>query len=68
MQSDPDFADMQKWDWSRVTVRLVMSIPGAYEGWEEMDRWGMCRIGRIVRDEGWRPVKGEKAVVEYQVC
>lgn len=44
-----------------------MSVPGTYEGWEEMDRFGMCRIGRVVRDEGWRPKQGEKAVVEFQV-
>jgi tyrosyl-DNA phosphodiesterase-1 len=45
-----------------------MSIPGTYEGWENMEKWGSCRIGQVVKEEGWKPVKGEKAVVEYQVC
>lgn len=58
---------MAKYNWSPVTVRLVMSIPGTYEGWEEMEKFGMCRVGQVIKEEEWRPAKGEKAVVEYQV-
>lgn len=49
-------------------MRLVMSIPGSYEGWENMDKMGVCRIGAVIKEEGWTPSRGEKAVVEYQVC
>lgn len=61
------FAALEGYDWSRVKVRLVMSIPGTYDGWDEMDRWGMCRLGAVLREERWRAGKGEKTVTEYQV-
>lgn len=44
-----------------------MSIPGTLNGWREMDGFGMGKLGSVVREEGWKPKAGEKAVVEYQV-
>jgi tyrosyl-DNA phosphodiesterase-1 len=61
------FARMAKWDWSRVTVKLVMSVPGAYKGTDEMDQFGVCRLGSVISSQGWKAGKGERAVVEYQV-
>ncbi|ORY28448.1 hypothetical protein BCR39DRAFT_201434 [Naematelia encephala] len=61
-----DFASTMSWDWSRVKVRLVMSVPGAYKGPREMDEWGLCRLGKVLDEEGWRAGKGEVAKTEYQ--
>lgn len=61
------FEDMNAYDWSRVRVRLVMSVPGTYTGWDEMDDFGQCRIGRLLSDEGWKPTRGQRVVAEYQV-
>lgn len=61
------FADMGKWDWSRVKVRLVMSVPGTYSGPTEMDQYGICRLGHILRSHNWIPQSGERLVAEYQV-
>lgn len=55
------------YDWSRVRVRLVMSVPGKYTGQEEMIQYGMCRLGRVLKEEGWLPPLGEKIIGEYQV-
>lgn len=55
-----------KFDWSRVKVRLVMSVPGKYSG-EELSHWGMCRLGKVINEEEWLPPVGEKLVGEYQV-
>lgn len=61
------FADMAKWDWSRVKVRLVMSVPGTYTGPAEVDQYGICRLGHILRSHKWVPQSGERLVAEYQV-
>jgi len=62
-----EFEDMEKWDWSRVKVRLVLSIAGNYEGVEKMRDFGLCRIGSVLEEEGWVPGKGEIVKAEYQV-
>lgn len=61
------FENVWNWDWSRVKVRLVMSVPGTYAGVENMEEYGLCRIGKILSDEGWQPQKGEVVHAEYQV-
>lgn len=47
-----------------------MSIPGSYTGFGQggIDRFGLCRLGEIINGEGWVAAKGERVVVEYQVC
>lgn len=60
-------------DWSRVAVRLVMSIPGNYQDssadreFTNMSKYGICRLGKVLHEEGWKPQKGERVVAEYQV-
>ena len=47
-------ADIHKWDFSRVTVRLIASIGGSgKDGWSAMETVGQCRLGKVLRDEGW---------------
>ena len=61
------FDDLFKWDWSKVKVKVVMSIPGTYTGADKMADFGICRIGAVVNDQGWVPRKGEMVKAEYQV-
>lgn len=67
ISDDIAFDDFKKYNWSRVQVRLVMSVAGAYRGFKEMSEYGTCRLGKILADEGWQPRKDEKVVAEYQV-
>nr|XP_031864193.1 uncharacterized protein CI109_000105 [Kwoniella shandongensis]KAA5531265.1 hypothetical protein CI109_000105 [Kwoniella shandongensis] len=63
---DDGFADMTKYDWSKVKVRLVMSVPGTYTGHDKLDGYGMCRLGKVLSEEGWVPQAGEKVSAEFQ--
>lgn len=67
ISSDPSYTDFGKWDWSRVKARLVISISGKYEGFHDMSKWGIGRLGQVVQEEGWLPGAGERVVAEYQV-
>ena len=62
-----DFELLSNYDWSRVAVRLVMSVPGYYGGWDEADKFGLCRLGKVLKEEGWVPGRGERVSTEYQV-
>lgn len=44
-----------------------MSVSGKYIGYGKMENYGLGRLAKVVRDEGWVPQKGEKLAVEYQV-
>lgn len=48
-------------------MRLVMSVTGQYKGFPEMSEWGICRLGKVLAEEGWQPRKNERLVAEYQV-
>ncbi|WVQ83069.1 hypothetical protein IAT38_005207 [Cryptococcus sp. DSM 104549] len=61
-----DFADLKKYDWSRVRCKVVMSVSGVYQGFEEIEQFGMCRLGQLLREEKWMPQEGERVVAEYQ--
>ncbi len=61
------FEDMAKYDWSRVRVRIVMSVPGNYSGLNQVDDFGLCRLGKVLSDEGWRPRSSEVVQAEFQV-
>ncbi|KAK8858572.1 hypothetical protein IAR55_002801 [Kwoniella newhampshirensis] len=63
---DDGFADMTKYDWSRVKVRIVMSVPGTYSGNDKVDEYGVCRLGKVLSEEGWVPKGGEKVAAEFQ--
>jgi tyrosyl-DNA phosphodiesterase-1 len=62
-----EFEDIKKWDWSRVRVRLILSIPETYEGLGKIKDFGICRIGSVLAEEGWTPGKGEMVKAEFQV-
>jgi len=66
---DPSEAlqDLSKYDFSKVRVKLVMSVPGKYTGFEQMNDFGLCRLGALLKDEKWVPPAGEKIFGEYQV-
>ncbi|KAL7423162.1 hypothetical protein Q5752_002462 [Cryptotrichosporon argae] len=61
-----DFADMAKYDWSRVHVRIVMSVAGYFKGPEDMLQSGTPRLAHVLDEEGWRPQADEQVVLEYQ--
>lgn len=65
--ADESFSDFGKYDWSRVQVRLVLSIPGQYNGFPKMIASGICRLAKVIEEEGWVPRKGERVEAEYQV-
>jgi tyrosyl-DNA phosphodiesterase-1 len=67
MKLSPALDNLAHWDWSRVRVQLVMSIPGKYEGIDKMDEVGLCRLGSALASKGWRPKAGEVVKVEFQV-
>lgn len=64
---DIEFGDFKKYDWNRVQVRLVISVAGTYRGFKEMSQSGICRLGKVLEEEGWQPGKNERVVAEYQV-
>jgi len=66
---DPSEAlqDLNKYDFSKVRVKLVMSVPGKYTGFEQMNDFGLCRLGALLKEEKWVPPAGEKISGEYQV-
>ncbi|GMK53628.1 hypothetical protein CspeluHIS016_0102140 [Cutaneotrichosporon spelunceum] len=66
ISDDAAFSDFKKYNWSRVQVRLVMSVAGTYKGFTEMSEYGISRLGKILAEEGWQPRKDEKVVAEYQ--
>ena len=39
-----EFEDMKRWDWSRIKVRLVLSIPDNYEGIAKIKEFGLSLI------------------------
>nr|XP_018262379.1 uncharacterized protein I303_05396 [Kwoniella dejecticola CBS 10117]OBR84537.1 hypothetical protein I303_05396 [Kwoniella dejecticola CBS 10117] len=63
---DDNFADMGKFDWSKVKVRLVLSIPQTLTGHDEIAKYGMGRLSHVLNEEGWVPGNDEKLDVEYQ--
>lgn len=54
------------WDFSRVTIKLVASIAGKYEGWSEVLKWGHTRLMFAVREMGGTRNK-EDVSLECQV-
>lgn len=67
LRPDQGFADMANWDWSRVKVKIVMSVPGTYTGADKMDEFGIARLGKVLNENGWKPRAGEVIKTEFQV-
>ncbi|KZO91532.1 phospholipase D/nuclease [Calocera viscosa TUFC12733] len=55
-----------RWDWSRVTARLVGSPAGSYEGWDSIRQWGHPRLAEAIRELNANPPKGKTLRMEYQ--
>ncbi|BEJ13832.1 hypothetical protein CspHIS471_0310060 [Cutaneotrichosporon sp. HIS471] len=66
ISDDLGFSNLKTYDWSRVQVRLVMSVAGTYSGFKDMPQYGICRLGNVLAEEGWQPRRDEKVVAEYQ--
>jgi len=66
---DPSQAlqDLSNYDFSKVRVKLVMSVPQKYTGFDQMNEYGLCRLGSLLKEAKWAPGPGEKIVGEYQV-
>lgn len=66
---DPSEAlqDLSKFDFSRVRVKLVMSVPGKYTGFDQMNEYGLCRLGNLLKEEKWIAPAGQRVEGEYQV-
>ncbi|KAF8128029.1 hypothetical protein EV363DRAFT_452845 [Boletus edulis] len=50
-----------KWDFSKVSVKLISSIAGKHEGWPAVIQTGHTRLMKAVRDLGLRTGKGKAA-------
>ncbi|KAL5520516.1 hypothetical protein ACEPAG_9740 [Sanghuangporus baumii] len=55
-----------RWDWSKVRVKLVASIAGRHEGWEQVSKTGHPALMKAVQDLNARPPKGKQLVLECQ--
>ena len=55
------------WDFARVKARLIASVPGKYEGWESVLRWGHLRLMLAAREAGGVQNKDDDSL-ECQVC
>jgi tyrosyl-DNA phosphodiesterase-1 len=66
---DPSEAlqDLSKYDFSKVRVKLVMSVPGKYTGFEQINEYGLGRLGHLLKEAKWVPPPGERVLTEYQV-
>lgn len=66
LRSTDNWESMNKWDWSRVTVKLVMSIPGKWQG-KDASKYGFTRLGEVVLSSGWSVGSDERVVADFQV-
>lgn len=60
-------ATLGKWDWSRVTAELVVSVPGKEIGEANVGRIGKGGLAACLRRRGWIPGRGQELVAEFQV-
>lgn len=66
---DPSEAlqDLSMYDFSKVRVKLVMSVPGKYTGFDQINDFGLARLGHLLKTSDWLPAPGERVLGEYQV-
>ncbi|KAL5478752.1 hypothetical protein ACEPAI_2029 [Sanghuangporus weigelae] len=55
-----------RWDWSKVRVKLVASIAGRHEGWEQVSKTGHPALMKAVQELDARLPKGKQLVLECQ--
>ncbi|WVN85061.1 uncharacterized protein L203_100203 [Cryptococcus depauperatus CBS 7841] len=61
-----NFEDLKSYDWSRVKFRTLISISDQLKGVESISKYGMGRLGQILKDVGWKPKDDERVSLEYQ--
>ncbi|GHJ83667.1 hypothetical protein NliqN6_0069 [Naganishia liquefaciens] len=61
-----NLATLGKWDWSRVSAELVVSIPGKEIGEANVGRNGMGGLAACLRRRGWVPGRGQELAAEFQ--
>jgi tyrosyl-DNA phosphodiesterase-1 len=67
LDASAQLEDLSRFDFSKVRVKLVMSVPGKYTGFDAMNEYGLCRLGSAIKEARWVPPTGEKLLGEYQV-
>ncbi|KLO16637.1 phospholipase D/nuclease [Schizopora paradoxa] len=55
-----------RWDWSKVKVKLVASLAGKHEGWEEVGRTGHPALMKAIQELDARANKGRSLTLECQ--
>ncbi|KAI5120005.1 hypothetical protein M0805_008466 [Coniferiporia weirii] len=55
-----------RWDWSKVQVKLVASLAGKHEGWDQVERTGHPALMKAIQDLGARTPKNKELVLECQ--
>ena len=57
-----------RWDWSNVKAKLVASLAGRYEGWDQIELTGHPALAVAIKELGAGSVpKGKELELEYQV-
>ncbi|CED82726.1 Tyrosyl-DNA phosphodiesterase [Phaffia rhodozyma] len=44
---------IHRYNFGKVTIRLVASVRGTRTGWNEVEKAGVARLGKIIREERW---------------
>ena len=56
-----------RWDWSKVTVKLVASLAGKHEGWDQVTLSGHPALMKAIQEIGARAGKKKELTLECQV-
>ncbi|KAI0341097.1 phospholipase D/nuclease [Trametopsis cervina] len=56
----------EKWDFSRVTVKLIPSLAGKHEGWPSVIRNGHTALMKAIRDMNVETPQGKELILECQ--
>ena len=57
-----------RWDWAKVKVRLVASLAGKHEGWDQIIRTGHLALMKAIQDINAQAGKRRKLILECQVA
>ncbi|KAH8115094.1 phospholipase D/nuclease [Phellopilus nigrolimitatus] len=55
-----------RWDWSNVKAKMVASLAGKHEGWDQVVRTGHPALMKAIQDIGARTPKNKELVLECQ--
>ena len=57
-----------RWDWSKVTAKLVVSLAGKHEGWEHVNQSGHPALAIAIKELCAGAGRDRETVLECQVC